>query len=105
MTYEEVKRIFRTKFLGTCCIDFENGDGTNECESPNTTCEECRIAEAERMILEALEKQIPKKPIEDAEHIGWLIWRCPMCGKEVGRVLEPLQHHCECGQAVDWSEE
>lgn len=54
--------------------------------------------------IECIEKQIPKKPIEDAEHIGWLIWICPICGKEVGRVLEPLQHHCECGQAIDWGE-
>ena len=57
MTYEEVNRIFRTKFLGTCCIDLENDDGIYDCESPTMTCEKCRIAEAERMILDALEKQ------------------------------------------------
>lgn len=58
MTYEEVKKLFKAKFAGTCCIDFENGDGTNECESPNTDCDNCRIAEAERMILEALDRMI-----------------------------------------------
>lgn len=58
--------------------------------------------EALMIAIEALEKQIPKKPIEDTEYVGWLIWRCPICRKEVGRVLEPLQHHCECGQAIDW---
>lgn len=46
-------------------------------------------------------KQIPKKPIKD-ENKGWLIYRCPVCGKEVGRMLETLNHHCECGQVIDW---
>jgi hypothetical protein len=111
MTYEEVKRIFRTKFLGTCCIDFENGDGTNECECPNTDCENCRIAEAERMILEALEKQIPKKPIattKEKRSLGeYDDWQsCPRCKTTFGYCTrkDEVTYCPKCGQAIDWSE-
>lgn len=94
MTYEEVKRIFSTVFMGACCIDFENGDGTNECESPNTTCEECRFAEAERMILDAIERQIPKqiRSIYSGRY-----YRCPVCNEQVAK----KQNYCEfCGQKL-----
>ena len=65
---------------------------------------------AMKLAVEALEKQIPKKP---------LIWRgiktpespipfddwgyeCPCCGNQE---IDYPDHHCECGQALDWSEE
>lgn len=102
MTYEEVKKIFRTKFLGTCCIDFENGDGTNECECPNTDCDNCRIAEAERMILEALKKQIPKKPIKVRCTNGRFSYICPMCN--TGLLSKCGCQNNGCRQAIDWSE-
>lgn len=54
-----------------------------------------------KIAMKSIGKQIAKKPIEDGSD-GWLIYRCPVCGKEVGRVLETLNHHCECGQAIDW---
>lgn len=92
MTYEEARERFKKR--GSFCDYY-----TDACDGE---CEKC--SDMESRILEALEKQIPKKPIEDAEYVGWLIWRCPACGAEVGRVLEPLQHHCECGQAIDWGE-
>ena len=56
---------------------------------------------------QALEKQIPKKPIED--RYPWAI--CPTCGGSV--YLRNVQEHihskentyCEhCGQALDWSD-
>ena len=49
--------------------------------------------------ISALEKQIPKKPRIDyngvihKEH-------CPNCN----RSLFPNEHHCECGQRIDWKE-
>lgn len=91
MNYEEAKDNLNNRFL-LCPIDCAED------------CEVCRI-EAVQLAIKALEKQIPKKPIEDTEYVRWLIWRCPVCGQEVGRVLEPLQHHCECGQAIDWEVE
>lgn len=57
--------------------------------------------------ISALEKQIPRKPIED--RYPWCI--CPNCGGSV--YLKHIQEHisngetshCEhCGQALDWSD-
>ena len=47
----------------------------------------------------ALEKQIPKKPSQDS--IGLYHFpTCPNCHKE----LESYDHHCDCGQRLDWEE-
>lgn len=55
-------------------------------------------AEPLRMAIEALEKQIPKKPSQDSVGLFYFP-TCPNCHKE----LEEYDHHCECGQALDWS--
>ena len=58
--------------------------------------------------IEALEKQIPKKPVD--VHYPWAI--CASCGGSI--CLKYIQEHihneentyCEhCGQALDWSEQ
>lgn len=58
---------------------------------------------------EALEKQIPKKPElwhnqpcppEWADD-DWG-YRCPACGNED---IDYPEHHCRCGQALDWSDD
>ena len=47
--------------------------------------------------VNVLKKQIPKKPSQDS--IGLYYFpTCPNCHKE----LESYDHHCECGQALDW---
>lgn len=57
-------------------------------------------------VIEALEKQIPKKPTQDecVEHIFY----CPNCTRFfIGFHLHNgyrKPHHCICGQALDWSE-
>lgn len=103
MTYNEVKTIFRTNFLGSCCIDFENGDGTNECECPNSDCDHCRVAEAERMILEALEKQSNIVHCRDCEN-----WKFPFDGFndnvgqcELTKWLCDEQGYCMYGREVE----
>ena len=65
----------------------------------NTTKEE--LAEAMRMAIQALEKQIPKKPYKDNENGIYEKEYCPICN----RSLFPNDHHCICGQAIDWSDE
>lgn len=49
------------------------------------------------MAIEALEKQIPKKPIDEYHRIAY----CPACGELI------VDTYCcpECGQKIDWSEE
>lgn len=62
--------------------------------------------------FEALEKQIPKKPIySDYNDNGFdeiIPYRaeCPSCGESVefGKWNAGESHHCECGQAIEWSE-
>lgn len=62
--------------------------------------------EALNMAIEALEKQIPKKPIAvdwSEEFEGALIEdRCALCST----YLHYIDIYCpNCGQAIDWSEE
>ena len=68
------------------------------------------FAEAFRMAIGALKKQVPKIPTYDGtiftpsgDFVGD-IWICPNCETTIERVYTPK--HCpECGQAIDWSEE
>lgn len=59
------------------------------------------LQEASRMAVEALEKQMPKKPKEvvtdDNEYICSL---CPVCNSD----LHEEKYCAKCGQAIDWSE-
>lgn len=61
-----------------------------------------------KIAVEALEKQIPRKPFfwEDKYYYSptpnddWG-YECPCCGN---RDIDYPEHHCTCGQALDWSE-
>ena len=48
--------------------------------------------------IQALEKQMPKKPYKDNENGIYEKEYCPICH----RSLFPNDHHCICGQAIDW---
>lgn len=63
------------------------------------------ISEALYMGIEALEKQIPKKPIAtDEQHIRYSMnYICPLCGKHFsGTGISSYRYHC--GQALDWND-
>ena len=62
------------------------------------------ILKLNKVVCEALEKQIPKKPInyDSVPHS-----RCPVCNNSV-KIFEDAHeyHYClYCGQLLDWSEE
>ena len=59
------------------------------------------LKESIDMAIQALEKQIPKKPYKDNENGIYEKEYCPICH----RSLFPNDHHCICGQAIDWSDE
>ena len=71
-------------------------------------------SEAIDMAIEALEKQIPKKPTKLTYKLlidaGW-IYACPNCKMACGENKYHLEAtsdemYCpSCGQAIDWSEE
>ena len=103
MTESEAIKICNTIGFAT---SFSNPKGV----PLNTTKEE--LTEAMRMSIQALEKQIPKKPdcIEDK------MWCCPVCDNNLlhkwikypTRLMpksEGLPHCMSCGQAIDWSDE
>lgn len=65
------------------------------------------LCEALDTAIEALEKQLPKKPIEIKEtytsKIGeFRVAKCPNCGKEVS---DRFNVCLECRQNLDWSME
>lgn len=65
--------------------------------------------QSEILIKKALEKQIPKKPIrknpicyekrKDGTELFEYDYFCPDCNEQI----KANEHHCECGQALDWS--
>ena len=65
--------------------------------------------ESVELAVDALRKQIPQKPVQSKEPrfgMGYEYhdWCCPTCGKYLAP--EPTykgNHHCECGQKLDWS--
>ena len=64
-----------------------------------------RYGEAFEMAIEALKKQIPKKPsLYTTEFPSCCrVTKCSTCGKEFG--FNYGFNYCEdCGQAIDWSE-
>ena len=83
---------------------------------------DCKFTEddykANEMAIQALEKQIPKKPIEKempySEDVGFNSeWHCPCCNSYIGYFTEGMSEteqmeYCNnCGQhiAKDWSDE
>jgi hypothetical protein len=69
--------------------------------------------ECEKVILNALEKQIPKKPtpqiVKGGKRLignGWwcngtTVYKCPNCNDFISRTYD----YCyKCGQALDWSD-
>lgn len=57
--------------------------------------------EALEMAKQALEKQIPKKPLKN--YGGG--YRCPNCQMKHLNPDWVGVKHCDCGQALDWSDE
>lgn len=92
MTYEEaIKLLKEDKSLYETEICFA-GDGTPEGD----------LIMALDMAIEALEKQIPKKPIGK-----YTSYKCPVCGRRVrsgkGSSSRGVDYYCQrCGQAIDW---
>ena len=69
----------------------------------NTFPKEDEMYDAAQMAINALEKQIPKKPIIETYRYTTL-FICPYCERKQG--IKYKQYHCiECGQKLDWSDE
>ena len=56
--------------------------------------------EAARDVIDAVQKQIPRKPITYKETNRA---DCPVCGATVRGIKEPFDDWCsKCGQKLDW---
>ena len=61
---------------------------------------------ANEMAIQALEKQIPKKPIKSENQVVRYVntYYCPTC--ELGITVTNIAKWCyHCGQKIDWSDE
>ena len=67
----------------------------------DNTAEFNELLELNKIVSEALEKQTPKKPIDNTEQ-EW--FQCPTCGKVVVTYYDGKRHHCECGQSLKWED-
>lgn len=74
---------------------------TNILMSAESSCTN-ETAEAQKMAIEALEKQIPKKPVEQIKLLGLdKGGKCPFCQKYINN--DKYWMYCECGQKLDWN--
>lgn len=86
MTYEEAVGVLTSRAIA---FGRASGKPTLECVRIEAICK----------TIEALEKQIPKKPY-DTVH-------CPLCKIEVELQpidVEQVTYCLHCGQAIDWSD-
>ena len=62
-------------------------------------------AEIQQVTIDALEKQIPKKPKDYNEEDSSIDFVCPNCCEAVYKQPYKPKHCKHCGQAIDWSVE
>ena len=67
----------------------------------DNTAEFNELLKLNKIVCGALEKQIPKTPVDNTKQ-GW--FECPTCGKVVVTYYAGKRHHCECGQRLNWSD-
>lgn len=60
------------------------------------------LLELNKIVCGALDKQIPKTPVDNIEQ-EW--FQCPTCGRVVVLYHNGKRHHCRCGQAIDFEKE
>ena len=66
----------------------------------------CSYMEEELDIaIKALEKQIPKKPINQSEEYDRTYGNCPCCGEMVVDYPDDFIVCSNCGQRLDWSDD
>ena len=67
------------------------------------TAHSCK-ADYIKLAIEALEKQLPKKHIEQIRLLGLdKGGKCPLCHKYINN--NRYWAYCDCGQKLDWGEE
>ncbi len=96
------------------CVNRRAGgecNGGTDCRNCDLVLPDFMVLDALRMAIEAVERRIPQKPVEETVNFdyGTKIQRCPSCGKPCRHYGKPLNSDDEdgcrkCGQAIDWGE-
>ncbi len=79
-----------------------------EClKSNKPTSRYLMLQESVDMAVEALEKQISKKPSYEGDgyadgHLVYDVWICPCSGKRYEVDYDNYDHCPNCGQKIDW---
>jgi len=64
------------------------------------------LEEAMEVAIQALEKQVPKKPIDIHNRVPLIVIYCPECEQGLTDEYGGRYEYCpDCGQAIDWSVE
>ena len=80
-----------------CMKSFVDETVCEECDHYET-CDHTRVEENAKIAIEALEKQLPKKPVLKRKAYGGIMV-CPICE------VSDYGKYCRvCGQRLDWSE-
>lgn len=94
MTYEEAIKVIKNNYPKTAkMVNGRYKGGFDDTES--------KLGQALNMAIEALEKQIPKKPKGKDDNFGISYGICPNCDN----IVDDWNDNCfcnECGQAIDW---
>lgn len=113
MTENEAKEFVQGKLNCMKKCDIFDCKNTDECDN----CVYCysqgtfgKQKEAFEVAIKALEKQIPKKPIDKSNNPhDWHVMACPCCEHTFwnsGQFVHYQPKFCNyCGQKLDWSEE
>ena len=105
MTYEEAKAKIKSLLMAEIDRLPSHYDIDIKEEVYSSTAKVDEILELNKIVSEAfdaLEKQIPKKPIDNIEQ-EW--FECPTCRRVVVLYHNGKRHHCRCGQSLKWSDE
>ena len=101
MTYEEAKAKIKKLLMAEIDRLPSHYDTEIAEQVYSDTAKFNELLELNKIVSEALEKQIPKKPIDNGEQ-EW--FQCPTCGRVAVVYYAGKRHHCECGQSLKWED-
>ena len=101
MTYEEAKAKIKKLLMAEIDRLPSHYDTEIAEQVYSDTAKFNELLELNKIVSEALEKQIPKTPVDNIEQ-EW--FECPTCRRVVVLYHNGKRHHCECGQSLKWED-
>lgn len=94
------------KHIDECNHRIENISFFMDSNSDANKEECCNNIEILQKVINALEKQIPKKPKTNRTDSETIYCKCPSCNLVTVLYRNCIMNYCkECGQRLDWSDE